>query len=132
MSDFDEEAEASAKSIRLMISESLEPRHTKHLQSAYKNGIVPALLKMIKGSMGDEAKCEMFRLVLVLIRCTFKQPEQEDGSNQQSQDKDDTISGDQPTIIDHHSLHKQIRDDVISAGLIPAMVSTILKVLSHL
>jgi hypothetical protein len=66
-SDFDEEAESSAKTIRLMIDGCIEPRRTAKLQAAHANGVVPAVLKVIKGGLGDEAKCEVFRLALVLV-----------------------------------------------------------------
>ena len=65
-SDLDQEAEAAARCVRTLTQRSNDELHP-NWQAAFKSGLVPTVIKVIKSGISDEAKVETFWVLLNLI-----------------------------------------------------------------
>ncbi len=65
-SDVDEEAEAAGKCLRTLTQRSAEELNP-NWQPAFNNGIVPVVAKVIKSTIGDDAKIQSFHVILNIV-----------------------------------------------------------------
>lgn len=72
-STMDDEAEAGASCIRVMTDPSTTAEaeantdqmdHTAHIQIAFDNGVIPAIVKILKSEIADKAKEQVLRVML--------------------------------------------------------------------
>ena len=130
-SDIDEESENSGKCLRVLTQRTPEGLNP-NLQAVFNNGGVPVYVKVIKSSIGDEAKVQTFLCLLNII-------ENEDVKEQYAS------TGGIPATIKHlksshhyvvqlaaqmlkevvRSPNMKFADQVVQNGAIPALVNAV-------
>ena len=65
-SDVDKESQAAGKTLRTLTKRS-EEGISPNWEPLFNNGLIPTVVKVIKGTIGDEAKVECFHVLLNLV-----------------------------------------------------------------
>ncbi|CAH1779553.1 unnamed protein product [Owenia fusiformis] len=66
-SDSDEEGESAGKCLRILTKLGADDEISPNWEKVYSNGIVPTIIKVIKGTIGDETILEAFHCLLNII-----------------------------------------------------------------